>query len=147
MVGFREVFEIKGVGKFIGKLDTGNGAIGCSLHADYFEDSDGFLNWTIGGKSYTHRIVEYSHAEVGTQTEKRPVVLLDVSFGGNLYKSVKFSLVDRTNKSTPLLINRGFMETSGLIIDASKTFLVTKEPQGYSPLKAKGDSTAGIELY
>jgi ribosomal protein S6--L-glutamate ligase len=147
MVGFREVFEIKGVGKFIGKLDTGNGAIGCSLHADYFEDSDGFLNWTIGGKSYTHRIVEYSHAEVGAQTEKRPVVLLDVVFGGNLYKSVKFSLVDRTNKSTPLLINRGFMETSGLIIDASKTFLVTREPQGYSPLKAKGDSTAGIELY
>jgi hypothetical protein len=39
------------------------------------------------------------------------------------------------------------METSGLIIDASKTFLVTKEPQGYSPLKAKGDSSAGIELY
>jgi hypothetical protein len=146
-VGFREVFEIKGVGKFIGKLDTGNGAIGCSLHADYFEDSDGFLNWTIGGKSYTHRIVEYSHAEVGAQTEKRPVVLLDVVFGGNLYKSVKFSMVDRTNKSTPLLINRGFMETSGLIIDASKTFLVTKEPHGYSPLKAKGDSTAGIELY
>lgn len=147
MVGFREVFDIKGVGKFIGKLDTGNGAIGCSLHADFSEVVDGFLNWTIGGKTYTHRIVEYSHAEVGANTERRPVVLLDVSFGGNLYKKVKFSLVDRTNKSTPLLINRSFMEDAGLIIDSSKTFLVTKEPHGYSPLDAKGDSTAGIELH
>ena len=147
MVGFREVFDVKGVGKFIGKLDTGNGAIACSLHADFSEVVNDFLNWTIGGKTYTHRLIEYSHAEVGSNTERRPVVLLDVSFGGNLYKNVKFSLVDRTNKSTPLLINRSFMEEAGLIIDSSKTFLITKEPHGYSPLDSKGDSTAGIELH
>jgi ribosomal protein S6--L-glutamate ligase len=147
IVGFREIFEIKGVGEFIGKLDTGNGAIGCSVHADYFEEEDGFLNWTIGGKTYSHRITEYSHAEVGRHTEKRPVILLDVEFDGMLYKKVKFSLVDRTSKSTPLLINRSFMESAGLVIDGSKTFIVTQEPEGYSPLKAKGDSEAGIKLY
>jgi len=147
IVGFREVFEVKGIGKFIGKLDTGNGSIACSLHADYSEEKDGYLNWTIGGKSYSQKITEYSHAEVGDQTDKRPVVLIDVLFGGIVYKQVKFSLVDRTNKSTPLLINRGMMEAAGLIIDSSKTFLITKEPNDYSPLKAKGDSTAGIELY
>ena len=146
-VGFREYFEIKGIGKFIGKLDTGNGANSCSLHADYMEESEGFLNWTIGGKTYTHRVTEYSHAEVGNKTEKRPVVLMDVEFGGMLYKKVKFSLVDRTAKSTPLLINRNFMEIAGLVIDASKTFIITQEPDHYSPLKAKGDSTAGIELF
>ena len=64
-----------------------------------------------------------------------------------LYKKVKFSLVDRTAKSTPLLINRNFMEIAGLIIDASRTFIITQEPNNYSPLKAKGDSTAGIELF
>jgi len=147
IVGFREVFEVKGIGKFIGKLDTGNGSIACSLHADYSEEKDGYLNWTIGGKSYSQKITEYSHAEVGDQTDKRPVVLIDVLFGGIVYKQVKFSLVDRTNKSTPLLINRGMMEAAGLIIDSSKTFLITKELNDYSPLKAKGDSTAGIELY
>jgi hypothetical protein len=94
-----------------------------------------------------HRITEYSHAEVGRHTEKRPVILLDVEFDGMLYKKVKFSLVDRTSKSTPLLINRSFMESAGLVIDGSKTFIVTQEPEGYSPLKAKGDSEAGIKLY
>jgi ribosomal protein S6--L-glutamate ligase len=147
LVGFREIFSVKGVGDFIGKLDTGNGAIGCSVHADYSEVVDGFLNWTIGGKEYSHRIVEYSHAEVGDQTDKRPVILMDLEFGGMVYKKVKFSIVDRTNKSTPMLINRTFMEQAGLIVDASKTFLLTKEPNGYSPLDAKGDATAGITLF
>lgn len=147
MVGFREIFDIKGVGKFIGKLDTGNGAIACSIHADFSEEIEGFLNWTIGGKSFSHRIVEYSHAEVGDQTDKRPVILLDVEFGEMVYKKVKFSVVDRTNKSTPMLINRGFMEIAGLVVDASKTFLLSEEPEEYSPLKAKGESLAGVELY
>lgn len=147
MVGFREIFDVKGVGKFIGKLDTGNGAIACSLHADSSEESDGFLNWTVGGKSFSHRIMEYSHAEVGDQTDKRPVILLDIEFGKMVYKKVKFSVVDRTNKSTPMLINRGFMEIAGLVVDASKTFLLTDEPEDYSPLNAKGEPLAGIELY
>lgn len=148
MVGFREIFDVKGVGKFIGKLDTGNGAIACSLHADSSEESsDGFLNWTVGGKSFSNRIMEYSHAEVGDQTDKRPVILLDIEFGKMVYKKVKFSVVDRTNKSTPMLINRGFMEIAGLVVDASKTFLLTDEPEDYSPLNAKGEPLAGIELY
>lgn len=147
MVGFREIFDVKGVGKFIGKLDTGNGAIACSLHADSSEEVDGFLNWTVGGKSFSNRIMEYSHAEVGDQTDKRPVILLDIEFGKMVYKKVKFSVVDRTNKSTPMLINRGFMEIAGLVVDASKTFLLTDEPEDYSPLNAKGEPLAGIELY
>lgn len=148
MVGFREIFDVKGVGKFIGKLDTGNGAIACSLHADSSEETpDGFLNWTVGGKSFSHRIMEYSHAEVGDQTDKRPVILLDIEFGKMVYKKVKFSVVDRTQKSTPMLINRGFMEIAGLVVDASKTFLLTDEPEDYSPLNAKGEPLAGIELY
>jgi ribosomal protein S6--L-glutamate ligase len=147
MVGFREIFDIKGIGKFIGKLDTGNGAIACSVHADFSEEVEGFLNWTIGGRSFSHRIVEYSHAEVGDQTDKRPVILLDVEFGEMVYKKVKFSVVDRTNKSTPMLINRGFMEIAGLVVDASKTFILSEEPEEYSPLKAKGESLAGVELY
>jgi hypothetical protein len=39
------------------------------------------------------------------------------------------------------------MEEAGLIVDSSKTFLLTQEPMKYSPLKAKGDSTAGIDLF
>jgi RimK family alpha-L-glutamate ligase len=147
MVGFREMFEVKGIGNFVGKLDTGNGALACSLHADFSEEVDGFLNWTIGGKSYSNRIIEYSYAEVGDQTDKRPVILLDIEFGEMVYKKVKFSLVDRINKSTPILINRALMEMAGLVVDSSKTFILTKEPSDYSPLKSKGNALGGIYLF
>jgi|688.fasta_scaffold05187_20 RimK family alpha-L-glutamate ligase len=147
MVGFREMFEVKGIGNFVGKLDTGNGALACSLHADFSEEADGFLNWTIGGKSYSNRIIEYSYAEVGDQTDKRPVILLDIEFGEMVYKKVKFSLVDRINKSTPILINRALMEMAGLVVDSSKTFILTKEPSDYSPLKSKGNALGGIYLF
>lgn len=147
MVGFREMFEIKGIGNFVGKLDTGNGSVACSLHADFSEEVDGFLNWTIGGKSYSHRIIEYSFTEVGNQTDKRPVILLDMEFGEMVYKKVKFSLVDRIKKSTPILINRDLMEIAGLVVDSSKTFILTNEPSNYSPLKSKGDALGGIYLF
>jgi RimK family alpha-L-glutamate ligase len=147
IVGFREMFEVKGIGNFVGKLDTGNGALACSLHVDFSEEADGFLNWTIGGKSYSNRIIEYSYAEVGDQTDKRPVILLDIEFGEMVYKKVKFSLVDRINKSTPILINRALMEMAGLVVDSSKTFILTKEPSDYSPLKSKGNALGGIYLF
>lgn len=146
LIGFRESFVIRGVGEFVGKSDTGNGAISCSVHADYFEEVDGFMNWTIGGKSFSHRVVEYSKAEVGSNVEKRPVILLDIEFDGTVYRNVKFSLVDRTSKSTPLLLNRSFMEQAGLVVDPSRTFLASSMPNDYSPSRAKGDAIAGIDI-
>jgi len=146
MIGFREVFTIKGVGDFVGKSDTGNGAISCSVHADYFEEEEGFMSWTIGGKSFRHRVVEYSKAEIGEKIEKRPVILLDIEFDGTVYRDVKFSLVDRTAKSTPLLLNRTFMELAGIVVDPSRTFLVSSVPGDYSPGKAKGVAIAGIDV-
>ena len=147
VIGFREIFTIKNVGDFVGKSDTGNGAISCSLHADSFEEADGFIKWKIGDKEYKDRIIEYSHPEIGSETEKRPVIYLDVEFDGTTYTKVKFSVVDRKNKSTPLLINRSFMEKAGLVIDPSRTFIVTNKPEGYNPGEAKGDSRGGINLH
>ena len=146
IIGFREIFTIKDVGDFVGKSDTGNGAISCSLHADFFEEKDGIIYWKVGDKEYKNKIVEYSHPEIGSETEKRPVILLDVEFDGTLYTKIKFSVVDRKHKSTPLLINRTFMDRAGLIIDPSRTFIITDKPKYYNPTEAKGDSTGGIVL-
>ena len=146
VIGFREIFNIKGIGEFVGKSDTGNGAISCSLHADSFEVDGEFIHWKLGDRSFKNRIVEHSHPEIGAETEKRPVILLDVEFDGTTYKKIKFSVVDRKNKSTPLLINRSFMDRAGLVIDPSRTFIVTDKPDGYKPLDAKGDPNGGITL-
>jgi RimK family alpha-L-glutamate ligase len=146
VTGFREMISIPGVGSFVGKLDTGNGSTSCSLHADYIEEVDGYVNWKIGDKEFRNKIVGQSKAEVGEKTYHRSVVNLDVDFNGIIYRKVKFSLVDRTEKSTPLLLNRDFLSSAGLIVDPSEDFVITDRPEGYSPRDAKGNPIAGVEI-
>lgn len=144
--GFRELVTIQGVGTFVAKLDTGNGASSCSLHADSFNEIDGHVVWNIGGQEFKNKIVGQSKAEVGEKIHKREVINLDVNFNGVIYKNVKFSLVDRTEKSTPLLLNRDFLSAAGLIVDPSEDFIITDRPGGYSPKEAKGNPQAGVEV-
>ena len=144
--GFRELVTIQGVGTFVAKLDTGNGATSCSLHADSFEEIDGHVIWNIGGQEFKNKIVGQSKAEIGEKIHKREVINLDVDFNGIVYKNVKFSLVDRTEKSTPLLLNRDFLSSAGLIVDSSEDFIITDRPVGYSPKEAKGNPEAGVEV-
>jgi len=146
VTGFRELVTVQGVGTFVGKLDTGNGATSCSLHADSFEEIDGHVNWTLGVQEFKNKIVGQSKAEVGEKIHKRSVVNLDVNFNGIVYKKVKFSLVDRTEKSTPLLLNRDFLSAAGLVVDPSEDFVLTDRPEGYSPKEAKGKAEAGVEV-
>ena len=73
-------------------------------------------------------------------------ILKQFGFSYQKVKKVKFSLVDRTEKSTPLLLNRDFLSSAGLIVDPSEDFVLTDRPEGYSPKYAKGDPIAGVEV-
>ena len=146
VTGFRELVNIPGVGTLVGKLDTGNGATSCSLHADSIEENNGEVIWKLGNEQFINKIVGQSKAEVGEKIHHRSVINLDVEFNGIVYKKVKFSLVDRTEKSTPLLLNRDFLSSAGLIVDPSEDFVLTDRPEGYSPKDAKGDPIAGVEV-
>jgi RimK family alpha-L-glutamate ligase len=143
--GFREMVNLPGVGTFVAKLDTGNGATSCSLHADEIEEAEGYVYWKLGGSEFRNKIIGTSKAEVGEKIHHRSVINLEVEFSGIVYKKVKFSLVDRTEKSTPLLLNRGFLSHAGLIVDPSEDFVITDRPEGYSPREAKGDPFAGVQ--
>jgi hypothetical protein len=146
IAGFREMVTISGVGTFVGKLDTGNGANSCSLHADTIEEIDGSVHWKLGNQEFVNKNIGQSKAEVGEKIHHRAVVNLDVDFNGIVYKKVKFSLVDRTEKSTPLLLNRDFLSSAGLIVDPSEDFVISDRPKGYSPKDAKGDPIAGVKV-
>lgn len=146
LTGFRELITIPGIGTFVGKLDTGNGATSCSLHADSIEENNGEVIWSLGNQQFINKIVGQSKAEVGEKIHHRSVINLDVEFNGIVYKKVKFSLVDRTEKSTPLLLNRDFLSSAGLVVDPSEDFVLTDRPEGYSPKDAKGDPIAGVEV-
>jgi len=143
-VGYLETIEIPELGTLVAKFDTGNGSTASSIHADEVEESDGVLTWRIGEKTFESPIVGYTQTEIGRDTEERPIVEIDIMFNGVKIPGVKVAPTDRQAKSTPFLANRKLMKTLGVMVNPHKAFVISEKPSEYSPLKAKGESYAGI---
>ena len=148
VVGFREVVTVPSLGDFVAKFDTGNGALSCSMTYDEAELSDDrkTVNWELNGNKFTNKVIGFSNAEVGKQVQERPIIELDIIFGGKTYKDVHISLVNRIDKSTKFLVNRKFMERIGCSVSPFKTFIVTSFNEEYNPVKSKGIKYAGIKF-
>ncbi len=148
VAGFRECFDVEGLGRVVAKLDTGNGTKSCSLSYDSMEEVDGGkrIKWRIGGKEFVSKVVGTANAEIGDKVHKRSVIELDIRFGGRTYKNVLVSLVDRREKSTPFLVNRKFLMELGCTVDPTRDFILTTPPDGYSPNKSKGEQHGGIKF-
>lgn len=146
--GFRECFEIKGLGTVVGKLDTGNGSRACALSYDEMEELDGGkrIKWTIGKKSFISKVVTTAHTEVGDKVHKRPVIELDITFGKTVYRKVRVGLTDRKEKSTPFLVNRDMLMKMGCTVDPTRAFVLTTAPDDYDPVATKGDPYGGIRF-
>ena len=143
-IGYLESIGIPTVGKMVAKFDTGNGSSACSIQADNAIEDDGFLLWNIGDSKFKSPIVGYTNTEVGGDKEKRPIIELDIMFDGSLIKGVKVSPVNREAKSTPFLANRTLMKQLGVMVNPSKAFVISDQPDGYKPMKAKGEIHGGI---
>jgi ribosomal protein S6--L-glutamate ligase len=148
VIGFREVISIPEIGDMVAKFDTGNGSLSCSLTYDKAKliDDDKFVEWELGGKKFKNEIHDFANTEVGDDKHERPVIYLDISFRGKLYKDVAISLVDRKEKSTKFLVNRRFMERIGCSVSPFKTFMVTSFDGEYSARDSKGDAHGGIKF-
>ncbi len=145
-VGFREMVQVAGIGQMVAKFDTGNGSMSCSMTYDEakLSDDEKTVNWKLGENKFESKVIGFSNAEVGNVIQKRPIIELDIVFGGKTYKNVHISLVDRKDKSTKFLVNRKFMERIGCSVSPTKTFVVSPAPDGYSAGESKGKSHAGI---
>ena len=143
-IGYLESIGIPTVGKMVAKFDTGNGSSACSIQADNAIEDDGFLLWNIGDSKFKSPIVGHTNTEVGGDKEKRPIIELDIMFDGALIKGVKVSPVNREAKSTPFLANRTLMKQLGVMVNPSKAFVISDQPDGYKPMKAKGEIHGGI---
>lgn len=145
-VGFREVIHIEGIGDFVAKFDTGNGAKHSSLSFDEIEiaKDEKTVKWKIGEFEFENEIEDWCEPEVGTESHRRPVISLDIQFAGKTYKQIQVGLHDRKEKSTKFLVNRNFMENIGCIVSPSKIFVVTKFDEPYNPIDAKKNSHGGI---
>ena len=143
-IGYLESIGIPTVGKMVAKFDTGNGSSACSIQADNAIEDDGNLLWNIGDSKFKSPIVGYTNTEVGRDNEKRPIIKLDIMFDGALIKGVKVSPVNREAKSTPFLANRTLMKALGVMVNPNKAFVISDQPDGYTPMKAKGEIHGGI---
>ena len=65
-------------------------------------------------------------------------------FDGALIKGVKVAPVNREVKSTPFLANRTLMKALGVMVNPSKAFVISDQPEGYRPMKAKKEIHGGI---
>jgi RimK family alpha-L-glutamate ligase len=148
VIGFREVVTVPGVGDIVAKFDTGNGSMSCSLTYDEakLSEDEKTVNWKLGKNSFESKVIGFSNAEVGDDVHKRPIIEMEVAFGGKTYKDVHVSLVDRKEKSTKFLANRKFMERIGCSVSPYKTFMVTSFDGEYHAGKSKGDNYAGIKF-
>jgi RimK family alpha-L-glutamate ligase len=128
--GWIETLEINDIGIFKGKFDTGNGSL-CVLHAENFDISDDMVKWKIGDSVHKKPYKTIKKVRVGglrDYIEERPVVELDITFDGVVYRSIDFTLDNRSGR-TPILINRRFMRKANLMVNPREKYLITTEPE------------------
>ena len=132
MVGRREYISIPGIGEVVGKFDTGNMVVN-SIHADNFDVRGNTVTWTHGGKTFKNKLVDTVNVLQGGiahNKETRPMIELDINFMGRNYPKRKFTLDDRSEKGTEVLIGVPFMKEFGFVVDPGRTFMKTnKEDQ------------------
>lgn len=134
-VGFKEVVEILGI-PLKAKFDTGNAAL-CVIHADKhkIDEKKKMVTWWHDGKKFSHKYKEIRDVRVGglrDYTEQRPVIELDVTFDGVIYKEVDFTIADRS-KRMPVLLNRKFIKKTNSAVNPAKAYVVT------SPVELEGE--------
>ena len=118
--GLVEPVTIDGIDTFDSKLDTGNDGYNV-LGVEDIEHSDGFVSFRIKGKKYKKPVV--SHVRVRSsigETQRRPVVELDITFRNRDFKNVRFSVVPRKLNKYQVLIGNRFLNLAKISVNVSK---------------------------
>jgi hypothetical protein len=148
-VGYMETVEVEGLGKVIGKFDTGNGTLCCVLHGDKVEEKGKTLYFEIGKKKFKKKIIGQPDISGGIHSkgvDKYPTVEMEIKFLGNPY-TMKVAILDRTHKSTPLLINRNTMKAMGVMVNPDTKFIATENfDKNYNQYKSNGKPHTGIKF-
>ena len=123
-VGWQEWCQIADLGRFLAKLDTGNGTGASSLGVDSLKIDGDQVYWSCNGVNRQDPIKDWSHAEVGDSIDTRPVIILDIELGPHRLSEVPIALTDRSGKSTPVLVNRDLLSRLGVVVAPDRKFLL-----------------------
>ena len=119
--GVLETIEVDGETMTV-KLDTGNSANACALHADSMEIKGKVVHYERNGKKYKKPLVRMM--KLIKPAEERPIVKCELNFLNTIYEQ-EVSL-DQRGK-IPFLSNRDFMNRANLMINPSRKFLLTNK--------------------
>lgn len=123
--GYIEMINVEAMGDMKAKMDTGNGSY-CVIHADTWDiKENGYVTWTHNGKTYEHKLDGMKNSRTMGRMEERPAVLLNVTFNGDTFKDVKFTISNRKEMSTPILLNRSFITMANLVINPAKKYALS----------------------
>jgi hypothetical protein len=121
-LGWKEMITIEGLGEFAAKLDTGNGSKASSLGVNSLEITGDSVRWSCNGEDRVDRIVDWSYAKVGHSLDKRPVITMEIEIGGVQMNNVPIALTDRSDKETPVLLNREVLSELGVVVSPQHQF-------------------------
>jgi hypothetical protein len=127
LLGWKEWVTIPSLGRFVAKLDTGNGTKASSLGVDQWKIDGDQVAWSCNGQDRVDPIKSWSHAEVGDTIDKRPVIILDIELGPHRLSGVPVALADRSGKETPFLINRDILSKLGVSVASDKEFIAESD--------------------
>lgn len=126
VIGLEEPILIKGVGKMLAKIDSGNGGHNVIHGEDIVIQGDiiNFKTSDINGNSkrVSKKIKSTLAVNIGGgHIQERPVIELNVQFAGDVYKKILFSVTDRSDNEHKVLISKDFVgKELDALIDVSK---------------------------
>jgi len=129
-VGYIETVNLSLIGNVRAKLDTGNGADTCALHAENVNIKDGKVSWKYDGKSYTSKLIgktKIFRANTDDEdAEERPVIKMDLTFNGFTYKDIEFGLDERKRSQNDLLLNREIIRRFNASVNPNREFVLSR---------------------
>lgn len=126
VIGLEEPILIKGIGRLIAKVDSGNSGYNV-IHGEDLIIQGNVLNFkTIdqdgNDKRVSKKIKDTIKVNIGGgHIQERPVVELDVQFAGENYKKILFSVTNRSDNEHKVLISKDFVgKELEALIDVTK---------------------------
>lgn len=126
VIGVEEPILIKGVGEMLAKIDSGNSGYNVIHGEDLIVQGDIITFKTFNKDGVERRVSKKIKDTIninigGGHIQERPVVELNVKFGGEDYKKVPFSITNRSGNEHQVLISKDFVgKELDALIDVSK---------------------------
>lgn len=153
VIGLEEPLTIKGLGQLKAKVDSGNGGYNVIHGRDFQQEGELLTFTTLNGSGEERRvqypIVDYIDVNIGGgNVQHRPVIEIDVKFGGEEYSKVRFSVTDRADNTNPVLISKSFVENElDALIDVGAKNISKKNTQVEVVSEADENKTKNQSVY